>query len=149
MKTLSTVKTFSSTVMQPHSPPLVLRGPSDKSPVNTDRLAHQVLTVESFHGCLGLLVCLILHQCIALSTVSVNIMLYIFSSDSVQTRLYTSCCKTCFECNAATLCLNGKALKNTACTFNCLWININVRFWAGDIVSVKFIFRNFVCEISH
>ncbi len=54
----------------PPSPPLVLRGPSDKSPVNADRLAHQVLTVEPFHGCLGLFVCLILHQCIPLGTVT-------------------------------------------------------------------------------
>lgn len=77
LKILSTVKAFSSTVMQPCSPPLILGGPSDKSPVNTDRLTHQVLTVESFHGCLGFFVCLILHQCISLSTVTVN-MIYIF-----------------------------------------------------------------------
>lgn len=48
------------------SPPLVLGGASDKSPVDTDRLAHHVLTVEPFHGCLGLFVCLILHKSIPL-----------------------------------------------------------------------------------
>lgn len=52
-----------------HSPPLVLGGASDKSPVDTDRLAHHVLTVEPFHGCLGLFVCLILDQSIPLGTV--------------------------------------------------------------------------------
>lgn len=54
----------------PPSPPLVLGGPSDKSPVNADRLAHQVLTVEPFHGCLGLFVCFILHQCVSLGMVT-------------------------------------------------------------------------------
>lgn len=54
---------------QANSPPLVLRGPSDKSPVNADRLAHQVLAIEPFHGSLGLFVRLILYQCIPLGTV--------------------------------------------------------------------------------
>lgn len=48
------------------SPPLVLGGPSDKSPVNADGLTHHILTIEPFHCCLGLFVGLILHQCIAL-----------------------------------------------------------------------------------
>lgn len=50
----------------PPSPSLVLGRPSDKTPVYTDRLAHHVLTVEPFHGCLSLFVRLILNQCITL-----------------------------------------------------------------------------------
>lgn len=52
----------------PSSPSLVLGRPSDKTPVYTDRLAHHVLTVEPFHGCLSLFVRLILNQCITLGT---------------------------------------------------------------------------------
>lgn len=47
-------------------PPLVLGGPSDKAPIDADGLTHHVLTIESFHCCLGLFVSLILNQCISL-----------------------------------------------------------------------------------
>lgn len=53
----------------PLSPSLVLGGPSDKSPVNTDRLTHHVLSIEPLHGCLGFFVGLILHQSISLEAV--------------------------------------------------------------------------------
>lgn len=56
------------------SPPLVLGGPSDKSPVNADGLAHHILTIEPFHCCLGLFVGLILHQCISLRLLMISLM---------------------------------------------------------------------------
>lgn len=49
-----------------HSPPLALGWSSDKAPVHTDGLAHHVLAIQPFHGCLGLFVRLILHQRITL-----------------------------------------------------------------------------------
>lgn len=52
----------------PPIPPLVLGGPSDEGPVHADGLTHQVLTVQTLHGCLGLFVGLVLHQSVTLTT---------------------------------------------------------------------------------
>merc|ERR1719234_2140209 len=48
------------------TPPFALGGSSDEAPIHADWLAHHVLTVQAFHGCLGLFVGLILHQGITL-----------------------------------------------------------------------------------
>lgn len=59
-------KVYNVIIKAEHWPALVLGGPSDESPVNTDGLTHHILTIQPFHRCLGLFVGLIFHQCISL-----------------------------------------------------------------------------------